>query len=139
MLLPRKQKFRKQMRLRGAYSGKAQKGNYISFGKYALKSLGTAEVSSRQIESARRTLTRYTRRGGKVWIRIFPHKPITRKSAETPMGSGKGAVEFHVSVVKPGTIIFEMDGIPQDKAKEALELAAYKLPIKCRFVTVNKD
>lgn len=139
MLTPRKQKYRKQMRLRGSYKGVAQKGNYIAFGKYALKSQGTAEVTSRQIEAARRTITRYTRRGGKIWIRIFPHKPITQKSAETPMGSGKGAVEYYVSIVKPGTVIFEMDGVPEDKAKEALKLAAYKLPIKCRFVTVNKD
>lgn len=135
MLLPKKQKYRKWHRLRGSYNGVAQKGNRIAFGSYALKSMGTKELTSRQIEAARRAMTRYIKRGGKIWIRIFPHKPITAKSAEVPMGSGKGSVEKFTALVKPGTILFEMDGVPEELAREAMRLGASKLPIKTKFLT----
>lgn len=139
MLVPRKLKYRKPQRNRGHFKGKAQKGNYLSFGKYGLKALEMAEINSRQIEAARRTITRTIKRGGKVWIRIFPHRAITQKAAEVPMGSGKGSVEYYAELVKPGRILFEMEGVTEEVAKQALLLAAYKLPIKCRFVSVNQD
>lgn len=137
MLLPKKLKYRKWHRLRGSYAGNAEVGNRIAFGSYGLKSMATKEISSRQIEAARRAMTRYIKRGGKIWIRIFPHKPVTAKAAEVPMGSGKGSVEKYAAVVKPGTIIFEMDGITEDVAREAMRLASGKLPIKTKFVSIN--
>ena len=132
MLMPKKTKYRKSHK--GKRGGKATRLTTISFGSYGLKSQGNHWVSSRQIEAARRVITRYTKRGGKLWIRIFPDKPVTKKGGEIPMGKGKGAVDHYVVVVKPGMVMFEMDGIEEEMAKEALEKAAYKLPLKCRFV-----
>ncbi len=132
MLMPKKTKYRKSHK--GKRGGKATRLTTISFGSYGLKSQGSHWVSSRQIEAARRVITRYTKRGGKLWIRIFPDKPVTKKGGEIPMGKGKGAVDHYVVVVKPGMVMFEMDGIEESMAKEALEKAAYKLPLKCRFV-----
>ena len=130
--MPKKVKHRKMMK--GRMRGKAQKGNKISFGSFAMKSLETSWVTSRQIEAARRAMTRYVQRGGKIWIRIFPDKPITKKPAEVPMGSGKGSLDHFSAVVKPGRIIFEMDGIKKDVAKEAMRRAGHKLPIKVKFI-----
>jgi len=130
--MPKKVKHRKMMK--GRMRGKAQKGNTISFGSFAMKSLETSWVTSRQIEAARRAMTRYVQRGGKIWIRIFPDKPITKKPAEVPMGSGKGSLDHFSAVVKPGRIIFEMDGIEKDVAKEAIRRASHKLPIKTKFI-----
>lgn len=135
MLQPKKTKYRKSHRLRGGFKGKAQKGNTINFGKYGLKSLEMREINSRQIEAARKAMTRCIKRGGKIWIRVFPHKPVTTKGAETPMGSGKGALDHYVTLVKPGAIIFEMEGITLELAKEAMYLASNKLPVKCKFIT----
>lgn len=135
MLLHKKQKYRKSHRLRGSFKGVAQKGNRIAFGSYGLKSQSTREVTSRQIEAARRAMTRYIKRGGKIWIRVFPHKPVSQKAAEVPMGSGKGAVEKYVAMVKPGTIIFEMEGVDEATAREAMRLAAHKLPVKTKFIS----
>ena len=132
MLMPKKVKHRKMMK--GRMRGKAQKGNKISFGSFAMKSLETSWVTSRQIEAARRAMTRYVQRGGKIWIRIFPDKPITKKPAEVPMGSGKGSLDHFSAVVKPGRIIFEMDGIEKDVAKEAMRRAGHKLPVKVKFI-----
>jgi len=137
MLQPKKMKYRKSHRLRGQTRGKATKGTTVAFGTYALKAMQGGEISSRQIEAARRAMTRYIKRGGKIWIRIFPHKPITQKAAEVPMGSGKGALEKHVAAIKAGTIMFEMDGVTEDLAKEAMRLAAQKLPVKCKFIDNN--
>jgi len=134
MLQPKKQKYRKTHRARGALKGMSKGGNAISFGSIGLKAITAGELTSRQIEAARRAMTRAIKRGGKIWIRVFPHSPITRKSSEVPMGSGKGGVEFFVSRVKPGRIIFEMDGIPEDLARQALSLADSKLPIKTKVV-----
>ena len=131
--MPKKVKHRKQQK--GRMRGKAQRGFSISFGSFALKSLETAWITSRQIEAARRAITRYVQRGGKICIRIFPDKPITRKPAEVPMGSGKGSLDHFVAVVKPGKIIFEMDGIEEEKAKEAMRRASHKLPIKTKFIS----
>ncbi len=133
MLMPKKVKHRKVQR-GGVIRGNAGRGNEISFGSFGLKSVGTSLVSARQIEAARRAMTRYIQRGGKVWIRIFPDKPMTKKGDETPMGKGKGSVDHFVSVVKPGRILFEMDGIKQEVAKEAMRLAAGKLNVKTKFV-----
>ncbi len=133
MLTPKKQKYRKVHRNRGSLKGMATKGNRVTFGQYGLKATERGEINSRQIEAARRAMTRYIKRGGKIWIRVFPHKPITQKAAEVPMGSGKGNVEYYVACVKPGTIIFEVDGIEQEKSKEAMRRASQKLPIKCKF------
>lgn len=133
MLLPKRVKFRKQHR--GRMKGRAHSGNTIAFGDFGLEALEAEWVTNRQIEAARIAMTRYIRRGGKVWIRIFPDKPITKKPLETRMGKGKGPVEGWVAVVKPGRILFEMDGVPVEQAKEAMRLAMHKLPIKCRFVT----
>jgi large subunit ribosomal protein L16 len=131
---PKKTKYRKSQRLRGGNHGIATRGALLAFGAFGLKAIEGGEVSARQIEASRRALTHYIKRGGKVWIRIFPHKPITMKAAEVPMGSGKGTIDRYVSVVKAGTIIFEMDGIDMLSAKEALRLASHKLPLKCKFI-----
>jgi large subunit ribosomal protein L16 len=133
MLVPKRVKFRKQMR--GRRSGIATRGSALAFGQYGLKAMEAAWITNRQIEAARRAMTRYVKRGGKVWIRIFPDKPITSKPAETRMGKGKGAPEGWVAVVKPGRILYEMEGIPEAEAKEAMRLAAMKLPIATRFVS----
>lgn len=139
MLSPKKQKYRKQHRARSCLKGKSMRGNYMSFGEFGLKAVSAGEVTSRQIEAARRAITHYIKRGGKIWIRVFPHKPLTEKGAETPMGSGKGTVDRFVDVVKPGKIIFEMDGVASDIAKEALRRAAHKLPVKCKFIEHKKS
>ena len=114
--------------------GKATRGNVVSHGEFGLQALEPAWITSRQIEAARIAMTRYTKRGGQVWIKIFPHTPVTTKPAETRMGSGKGAPEFWVAVVKPGRVLFEIAGVPEEAAREAMRLAANKLPIKCKFV-----
>nr|SCW23026.1 Ribosomal protein L16 [Nemalion sp. H.1444] len=133
MLSPKRTKFRKQHR--GRMQGKASRGNSIAFGDYALQALEPVWLTSRQIEATRRTITRYVKRGGKLWIRVFPDKPVTARPAETRMGSGKGAPEYWVAVIKPGHILFEINGVPERSAKEAMKLASYKLPIKTKFVT----
>ena len=132
MLMPKRVKRRKVHR--GRMKGKALSGNFVAYGEYGLQALQPAWITSNQIEAARIAMTRYTKRGGKVWIKIFPHKPVTEKPAETRMGSGKGSPEYWVAVVKPGKVLFEIAGIPEEIAKEALRLAANKLPIKCKFV-----
>lgn len=134
MLIPKKQKFRKMHRDRSSLKGVAKGGDRIAFGSIALKAITPAEVTSRQIEAARRVITRYTKRGGRVWIRIFPHVPMTRKPAEVRMGSGKGSVDHYASTVKAGMILFEMDGIPESEAREALSMAGYKLPMRTRVI-----
>ena len=137
MLGPKKQKHRKEFRGRSALRGKSYRGTEISFGTYGLKAQSAGEVSSRQIEAARRTMTRYIKRGGKIWINIFPHKPITKKASEVPMGSGKGTPEFFVASVKPGVVLFEMEGVDEKTAKEGMILASHKLGIKCKFISAN--
>ena len=132
MLMPKRVKYRKQMR--GRMRGQASRGVEVSFGEYGLQALEPCWMTSRQIESARRAIVRYVKRGGKIWIRIFPDKPVTKKAAETRMGSGKGAVDHWVAVIKPGRVLFEMGGIPEETAREAMRLAAHKLPIKTQFV-----
>lgn len=132
MLAPKRTKYRKVHR--GRMKGTAHRGNHVVFGEYGLQALEPAWITDRQIEAARVALTRYIRRGGKVWITIFPDKPVTKKPAETRMGSGKGNPEFWVAVVKPNRIMFELAGVPEDVAKEAMRLAAHKLPIRTRFV-----
>lgn len=132
MLLPKKTKYRKAMK--GRINGLAYRGNEISFGYYGLQALGTDRITSRQIEAARRAMTRYIKRGGKIWIRIFPDIPVTKKANETPMGSGKGAPEFFVAKVRPGTMLFEMSGVSEEIAREAMRLASHKMPVKTRFV-----
>lgn len=136
MLLPKRQKHRKVFK--GKIRGAASKGNEISFGQYALQSQGHERITSRQIESARQAMTRYIKRGGKIWIRIFPHTPVTRKPQDVKMGSGKGNPEFYVAKVKPGTIMFEMQGVSEEIAREAMRLAAHKLPVKTKFL-VKED
>ena len=131
MLMPKRVKYRRVQR--GRLKGKATRGNTISYGDYGLVATEPAWITSNQIEAARIAMTRYIRRGGKVWIKIFPDKPITKKPAETRMGSGKGTPEYWVAVVKPGRVLFEMDGVDIETAKEAMRLAANKLPIKCKF------
>ncbi|HDP97753.1 MAG TPA: 50S ribosomal protein L16 [bacterium] len=133
MLMPKRTKFRKQQR--GRMKGKAIRGSLVVFGEYGLKALEPAWISSRQIEAARVAMTRHIKRGGRVWIRIFPDKPVTKKPAETRMGKGKGAPEFWVAVVKPGRILFEIEGVPRETAQEAIRLASHKLPIKAKFVS----
>ncbi|MBT9173341.1 MAG: 50S ribosomal protein L16 [Syntrophomonadaceae bacterium] len=133
MLIPKRVKYRRQHR--GRMKGKAQAGSTISFGEYGLQAMEPAWVTSQQIEAARVAMTRFIKRGGKVWIRIFPDKPVTAKPAETRMGSGKGSPEFWVAVVKPERILFEIAGVPEDLAKEAMRLASHKLPIKTKFIT----
>jgi len=133
MLMPKRVKYRKQQR--GRRRGKAYRGSEINFGEFGIKALEPAWLTNRQIEAARVAVTRHIKRGGKVWIRIFPHKPVTVKPAETRMGKGKGAPDHWVAVVKPGRILFELEGVTQELAREALDLASAKLPIKTRFVT----
>lgn len=132
MLFPKKVKHRKWHK--GRTRGVASRGSYIAFGTYGLKSEGTRWVSARQIEAARRAMTRFVQRGGKIWIRVFPDKPVTRKGSEVGMGGGKGGVDHYVVPVQPGRILFEIDGVSEEQAREALRLAAYKLPIKTRFI-----
>ena len=132
MLMPKRVQLRRVQR--GRMKGKAARGNTLAYGKYGLVATEPAWISSVQIEAARIAMTRYIKRGGKVWIKIFPDKPITEKPAETRMGSGKGSVEYWVAVVKPGRIMFEMDGVAEDVAKEAMRLASHKLPIKTKFI-----
>lgn len=132
MLMPKRVKYRKQMR--GRMTGKAYRGSTVDFGEYGLQALEPIWLTSRQIEAARRTMVRYVRRRGKIWIRVFPDKPFTKRAAETRMGKGKGSVEYWVAVVKPGRILFEMGGITEEEAKEALRLAGHKLPIKTKVV-----
>lgn len=132
MLMPKRVKRRRVHR--GRMTGKATKGNRVAYGEYGLMALEPGWITSNQIEAARIAMTRYIKRGGKVWIDIFPHKPITKKPAETRMGSGKGSVEYWVAVVKPGRVMFEMAGVAEEVAREALRLAGHKLPVKCKFV-----
>ena len=132
MLMPKKVKFRKQQR--GRMCGKAHKGSSVSFGDYALKTMEAGWLTARQIEASRVAMTRFVKRGGKIWIRVFPDKPITKKPAETRMGKGKGAPEAWVAVVKPGRVLFEMEGVEEAVAREAMRLASEKLPLKTRFV-----
>ena len=133
MLMPKKTKYRKSHK--GKRGGKASRKVNLDFGTYGLKILESCWITSRQIEATRRVITHYTKRGGKLWIRIFPDKPVTKKGGEIPMGKGKGAVDHYVVVVRPGMIMFELEGVEENVAKKALELAAYKLPIKCRFIS----
>ena len=133
MLLPKRVKYRRVHR--GRLTGKAYRGNTITYGSYGLVALEPAWITSNQIEAARIAMTRYIKRGGKVWIKIFPDKPITEKPAETRMGSGKGTLEYWVAVVKPGRVMFEIAGVPEEVAKEALRLATHKLPVKCKIVS----
>ncbi|WP_017314767.1 50S ribosomal protein L16 [Mastigocladopsis repens] len=137
MLSPRRTKFRKQQR--GRMTGLASRGSTLNFGDFALQALEPCWITSRQIEASRRAMTRYIRRGGKIWIRIFPDKPVTMRPAETRMGSGKGSPEYWVAVVKPGRILFEIAGVPEATAREAMRLAAYKLPIKTKFITRSQE
>ena len=132
MLIPKRVKFRRVMR--GRMKGKALRGNKVTYGTYGLQATEPAWITSRQIEAARIAMTRYIKRGGKVWIKIFPDKPVTAKPAGVRMGKGKGAPEYWVAVVKPGRVLFEMDGISEEVAREAMRLAMHKLPIKCKFV-----
>lgn len=133
MLMPSKVKHRKQQK--GKRRGLASRGNKVNFGEYGLQALGRGWITSRQIEAARIAITRHVKRGGKIWIRVFPDKPITSKPAETRMGKGKGAPEGWVCIIKPGKILYEIEGVPEDKAREAFLLASHKLPFKTRFVT----
>ena len=133
MLLPKRVKHRKQHR--GRMTGRAMRGNRIAHGDFGLVALEPAWITNRQIEAARIAMTRYTKRGGKVWIKIFPDKPVTKTPAETRMGKGKGALEYWVAVVKPGRVMFEISGVPEETAREALRLAMHKLPIKCKIVS----
>ena len=136
-LMPKRTKYRKMQK--GRNRGKALRGNKISDGEYGLQALEGGWITSNQIEAARIAMTRFTKRGGKVWIKIFPDKPISKKPAETRMGKGKGAVEYWVAVVKPGRVMFEMAGIPEEVAKEALRLAMHKLPVKSKFIAKEQE
>ncbi|PKK39668.1 LSU ribosomal protein L16p (L10e) [Clostridiaceae bacterium JG1575] len=136
MLMPKRVKHRKQQK--GNMRGKATRGNFIAYGEFGLQATECGWLTSNQIEAARIAINRYIKRGGKQWIKIFPDKPITKKAAETRMGSGKGNVEYWVAVVKPGRVLFELSGVDEDKAREAMRLASHKLPISCKFVT-RKD
>ena len=136
MLMPKRVKYRKQFR--GRMKGKARRGAEVQFGEYGLQALEPSWITSRQIEAARRAIVRHVRRRGKVWIRIFPDKPVTKKPAETRMGKGKGSVDHWVAVVKPGRVLFELAGVNEDIAREAMRRASYKLPIKTRFLTRQK-
>ncbi|NLJ25607.1 MAG: 50S ribosomal protein L16 [Firmicutes bacterium] len=133
MLIPKRVKYRKQQR--GRMKGKAIRGSTVTFGEYGLQAQEPGWITNTQIEAARIAMTRYIRRGGKVWVKIFPDKPVTARPAETRMGKGKGAPEYWVAVVKPGRVLFEIAGVPEDAAKEAMRLAAHKLPIKTKFIT----
>ena len=137
MLMPKRVKFRRVQR--GRLKGKASRGNTVTNGQFGLQALEPAWITSNQIEAARIAMTRYNKRGGQVWIKIFPDKPITEKPAETRMGSGKGSPEYWVAVVKPGRVMFEMDGVSEEVAKEAMRLASHKLPIKCKFVVREEE
>ena len=137
MLMPKRTKYRRVHR--GRLKGKAMRGNTLAYGDYGLVALEPAWITSNQIEAARIAMTRYIRRGGKVWIKIFPDKPITEKPAETRMGSGKGSVDHWVAVVKPGRVLFEMNGVSEEIAREAMRLAMHKLPIKCKFVAKEQN
>ena len=137
MLSPKRTKYRKFHR--GRMRGKATRGNTVVFGDYGLQALEPTWITSRQIEATRRAITRYTKRGGKLWIKIFPDKTVTARAAESRMGSGKGAVDYWVAVVKPGTVIFELAGVSQETARAAMNLAAYKLPIKTKFIIKNSS
>lgn len=137
MLMPKRVKYRRVQR--GRLKGKAMRGNTLAYGDYGLVALEPAWITSNQIEAARIAMTRFTKRTGKVWIKIFPDKPVTEKPAETRMGSGKGSPEYWVAVVKPGRILFEMNGVSRDDAKEAMRLASHKLPIKCKFIEKTQD
>jgi len=132
MLMPKRVKYRRVHR--GRMKGNATRGNTLTYGEYGLQALEPAWITSNQIESARRAMTRYVKRGGNIWIKVFPDKPVTEKPAETRMGSGKGSPEYWVAVVKPGRVMFELAGVDEEKAREAMRLAAHKLPIKCKFV-----
>jgi large subunit ribosomal protein L16 len=136
MLMPKRVKHRKVMR--GRMKGKAQRGNFLAYGDYGIVATQPGWITSNQIESARQAMTRHTKRGGQVWIKIFPDKPVTAKPAETRMGSGKGAPEYWVAVIKPGRVLFEMADIPEEVAREALRLASHKLPIKTKFIKRDK-
>ena len=133
MLLPKRVKYRRVMR--GRMTGKATRGTTVTYGEYGLQAQGPAWITSNQIEAARIAMTRYIQRGGQVWIKIFPDKPVTEKPAETRMGSGKGSPEYWVAVVKPGRVMFEIGGVSEEVAREAMRLASHKLPVKCKFVT----
>ena len=137
MLLPKRVKYRRVHR--GRLTGKAYRGNKVSYGDYGLQALEPAWITSNQIEAARIAMTRYIKRGGQVWIKIFPDKPITEKPAETRMGSGKGSPEYWVAVVKPGRVLFEIKGVPEETAREAMRLAMHKLPIKCKFIVKDNE
>ncbi|MFP4007377.1 MAG: 50S ribosomal protein L16 [Spirulinaceae cyanobacterium] len=137
MLSPKRTKFRKQQR--GRMRGLSHRGSKLNFGDFAIQAIEPGWITSRQIEASRRAMTRYVRRGGKIWIRIFPDKPVTMRAAETRMGSGKGSPEFWVAVVKPGRIMFEMAGVSEEVAREAMRLAMQKLPIKTKFVTRDEE
>lgn len=137
MLMPKRVKRRRVHR--GRMKGKAQRGNFIAYGEYGLVALEPAWVTSNQIEAARVALTRYIKRGGKVWIKIFPDKPVTEKPAETRMGSGKGSPEYWVAVIKPGRVLFEISGVTEEDAREALRLAGHKLPLKCKFIKKEEN
>jgi large subunit ribosomal protein L16 len=137
MLLPKRVKYRRVHR--GRLTGKAYRGNTVSYGDFGLQALEPAWITSNQIEAARIAMTRYIKRGGQVWIKIFPDKPITEKPAETRMGSGKGSPEYWVAVVKPGRVMFEIKGVPEETAREAMRLAMHKLPIKCKFVVKDNE
>ncbi|MDD3497897.1 MAG: 50S ribosomal protein L16 [Candidatus Moranbacteria bacterium] len=136
LLMPRKVKYRKMHR-GGAIRGKVSRGGSVSFGSYGLKAMTGGLISARQIEAARRAMTRHIQRGGKIWIRIFPDKPMTKKGDETPMGKGKGAVDHYVAKIKPGKVMFEMDGIERDVAQKAMELASHKLSVRTKFIEKN--
>ncbi len=137
MLMPKRVKYRRQHR--GRMRGKAHRGSDIVFGEYGLQAAEAGWITDRQIEAARVALTRHIRRGGKVWVKIFPDKPVTKKAAETRMGKGKGAPEFWVAVVKPGRVMFELAGVPEAVAREAMRLASHKLPVKTRFAMTESD
>lgn len=137
MLLPKRVKHRRQQR--GRMKGNATRGNTVTYGEFGLQALEPCWITSNQIEAARIAMTRYIKRGGQVWIKIFPDKPITQKPAETRMGNGKGSPEYWVAVVKPGRVMFEISGVSEEQAKEAMRLAANKLPIKCKFVAAEKE
>ena len=132
MLMPNKTKHRKVRK--GKIKGVATRGNVLAFGSYGIKSMDAERITSRQIEAARQAMTRYVKRGGQIWIRIFPHTPVSRKPQDVKMGSGKGNPEFFVAKVRPGTVLFEIDDVTEEQAREAMRLAAHKLPVKCKFV-----
>lgn len=134
MLEPKKIKYRKHHRHRGAFAGKAGRCAHLAFGTFGLKVIENGEITARQIEAARRAMARSVQRAGKIWIRVFPHTPVTKKAAEVPMGAGKGSLEYYATIVRRGTVLFEMDGLPEEGAREALRLASHKLPLKTRIV-----